>query len=211
MGAAHVYEGMGLLARRRGDPALAAQYHRKALAIYRELGHRTGIRVRALPGPAQALSLSSLGYCLEMLGDVAEAERCHREALAMAREQGATVTMVLCIDGLAGVAAAGGQAERAARLLGSAAAIRTRIGAPLVQPERADVDRAASAPRRSLGGKAFDRAYRHGQALDPGQRNDTGRPLSGGDATVANRLDRLGFEVTPEKLPDWSMDERMER
>jgi predicted ATPase len=166
VGAAHVYEGMGLLARRRGDPALAAQYHRKALAIYRELGHRTGIRVRALPGPAQALSLSSLGYCLEMLGDLAEAERCHREALAMAREYGATLTIVLCIDGLAGVAAAGGQAERAARLLGSAAAIRARIGAPLVQPERADVDRATSAARRALGGKAFDRAYRHGQALD---------------------------------------------
>jgi predicted ATPase len=183
VGAAHVYEGMGLLARRRGDPALAAQYHREALAIYRELGHRTGIRVRALPGPVQALSLSSLGYCQEMLGDLVEAERCHREALAMAREHGATLTIVLCIDGLAGVAAAGGQAERAARLLGSAAAIRARIGAPLVQPERADVDRAASAARRALGGKAFDRAYRHGQALDlDGAMKQAGRPLSSGDS-----------------------------
>jgi hypothetical protein len=35
-----------------------------------------------------------------------------------------------------------------------------------VQPERADVDRATSAARRALGGKAFDRAYRHGQALN---------------------------------------------
>jgi predicted ATPase len=166
VGAAHVYEGMGLLARRRGDPALAARYHRQALTVYRELGHRTGIRVRALPGPVQALSLSNLGYCYEMLGDLAEAERCHREALALAREHGEALSVVLCIDGLASVAAASGQAERAARLLGSAAAIRSRSGTPLVQPERADVERVTAAARRSLGGRAFDRAYRQGQTLD---------------------------------------------
>lgn len=95
----------------------------------------------------------------------AMATQYHREALAMAREHGATLAIVLCIDGLAGVAAAGGQAERAARLLGWTAAIRARIGAPLVQPERADVDRAATAAA-ALGGKAFDRAYRQGHALD---------------------------------------------
>jgi predicted ATPase len=162
--AACAYDGMGLLARRRGDPALAAQYHRKALAIYRELGRRTSTRV--LPGLVQALSLSSLGYCQEMLGDLAEAERCHREALAMARERGATLTIALGIEGLAGVAAARGHAERAARLLGSAAAIRAQMGAPVVQPERADVDRASTSARRALGHKAFDHAYRDGQALD---------------------------------------------
>lgn len=35
--------------------------------------------------------------------------------------------------------------------------------------------------------------------------------MSVGDATVADRLDRLGFEVTPEKRPDGSMDERREQ
>jgi tetratricopeptide (TPR) repeat protein len=162
--AASVYDGMGLLARRRGDPTLAAQHHRKALGIYRELRHHAGTRV--LPGLVQALSLSSLGYCQEMLGDLAEAERCHREALGMAREHGAILTIAVGIEGLAGVAAARGEVERAARLLGSAGAIRAQMGAPLVQPEREDVDRAAKTARRGLGDKAFDHAYRDGQALD---------------------------------------------
>ncbi len=163
VGAAHAYDGMGLLARRRGDPALAAQYHQKALAIYRELGRRTGMR--GLPGLVQALSLSSLGSCKQMLGDLAEAERCHREALAAAREHGAPFTIAFCLEGLAGVAAAGGEAERAARLLGSAAGIRDRMGAPLLQPERGDIDRASETARLTLGDETFERAYQGGRTL----------------------------------------------
>lgn len=162
--AACAYDGMGLLARRRGDPAPAAQYHQKALAIYQELGRRVG--PRALPGVVQAQSLSNLGYSQEMLGDLAGAERSHRQALAMAKERGATSAVALGVEGLAGVAAARGDAKRAARLLGSAAAIRAQLGAPLAEPERADVDRATSAARRVLGTRAFDHAYRDGQALN---------------------------------------------
>lgn len=45
--------------------------------------------------------------------------------------------------------------------------------------------------------------YQHGTRL-------THDDFSGGDATVAARLERLGFEVTrPDRLPTWAPDERM--
>lgn len=45
--------------------------------------------------------------------------------------------------------------------------------------------------------------YQHGSPMSPAD-------FSGGDSTVATRLERLGFEVTrPVSLPDWSVDELM--
>lgn len=45
--------------------------------------------------------------------------------------------------------------------------------------------------------------YQHGVLMTAGM-------FSGGDSTVANRLEKLGFEVTrPMSLPDWSVDELM--
>lgn len=45
--------------------------------------------------------------------------------------------------------------------------------------------------------------HQHGVLMSAGM-------FSGGDSTVANRLEKLGFEVTrPVRLPDWSVDELM--
>jgi 5-methylcytosine-specific restriction protein A len=45
--------------------------------------------------------------------------------------------------------------------------------------------------------------HQHGSPMAPAD-------FSGGDSTVANRLEKLGFEVTrPASLPDWSVDELM--
>lgn len=62
-----------------------------------------------------------------------------------------------------------------------------------------------------LDGKQYDskaiagvaHMYERGALLTAGD-------FSGGDSTVATRLEKLGFEVTrPAKLPDWSVDELM--
>ncbi|WP_300678487.1 HNH endonuclease [Nocardioides sp.] len=62
-----------------------------------------------------------------------------------------------------------------------------------------------------LDGKRYDskaitgvaHRYQHGELLSAGD-------FSGGDSTVANRLEKLGFLVTrPVNLPDWSVDELM--
>ena len=60
-----------------------------------------------------------------------------------------------------------------------------------------------------VGGSLYDskaiagaaHGYQHGTPL-------THAEFSGGDATVANKLEALGFEVTrPDRLPNWTADE----
>jgi hypothetical protein len=71
-------------------------------------------------------------------------------------------------QGIAHAAAAIGeevQAERAARLLGAAMALRERVGVPQGPQRRADVDRAAASLREALGEERWAAAFAAGQAL----------------------------------------------
>jgi len=64
-------------------------------------------------------------------------------------------------------AAAQGQAQRAARLLGSAEALRETIGAPLPVSDRAhyDYDRYAASIRVALGEERMAAAWAEGRAM----------------------------------------------
>src|SRR5437868_6685312 len=68
---------------------------------------------------------------------------------------------------LAAVAGAQGQHERAARLLGAAAAARERLGAGLSESGRPLHERARAAARAALGDKAWAAAWAAGRALPP--------------------------------------------
>lgn len=160
LGAAMAHNGMGTLFRRQGDLDLATGHFENALAIHQEIGGRAGMG--GVPILVQALS--GLGFCKELSGDLVGAERCHREALEAGREH-AVFFAASCIEGLACVAAARGDAQRAAHLLGSAARIRQATGSPLPYPEQADVDRAAAAARLALGDEAFQHACEEGNDL----------------------------------------------
>jgi predicted ATPase len=181
VGASLAYNGLGMLARQRGDLDLASEHHQQAVAILREGSGRTGVGGLA----ALAQSLCCLGWCQQLSGKVALAERCHQEALAAAREHGAPLPIACCIEGLAGVAAAAGDAEQAARLLGAAAAIRNRIGVPLPEPERTDIQLASETARAVLGGEAFARARQQGQTLDLDRLLD--QPAGSGRRTLQAR------------------------
>jgi hypothetical protein len=122
----------------------AAQLGQELGPIFRENRGHAG-----MGGLAQ--SLCCLGWCRQLSGKLAEAERCHQEVLSAAREHGAPLPIARCIQGLASVAAAAGDAEQAARLLGAAAAIRDRIGVPLPEPERTDIEQASETARVVLG------------------------------------------------------------
>ncbi|MEU7281745.1 hypothetical protein AB0A69_23660, partial [Streptomyces sp. NPDC045431] len=68
----------------------------------------------------------------------------------------------LAFEGLAGAHALTGRPSRAARLLGAAARLRERAGAPLPDAERADVDRVTARVRAALGAAEFAAAYASG-------------------------------------------------
>jgi hypothetical protein len=57
------------------------------------------------------------------------------------------------------------QPQRATRLLGAAAALRERIGAPLPPVDRADYDRDVASAHAQLDEVTFDAAWAAGQAL----------------------------------------------
>ena len=73
--------------------------------------------------------------------------------------------MADALDGVAGVAAARGQAERAARLHGAAAALREQLGATVVPWEHPAHERDLAAVRAALEPEAFAAAWAAGAAL----------------------------------------------
>src|SRR5207248_10602551 len=95
-----------------------------------------------------------------------------RESLAIAREIDARGLMASALEGGAAVAAAQGDLEWAARLWGTAQALRAATGAPLAPVYRASYERALATARSQLGEEAFAIALAEGgtmtleQALD---------------------------------------------
>ncbi|MFR9803327.1 hypothetical protein ACL02T_13625 [Pseudonocardia sp. RS010] len=187
-GASFAALARGVDARRRGDLASA----RSVLAPAVEQLVAAGIG-----GLAAALAVQ-LGHTLEQSGELAAADRTHRRALELggaaalpsALEGLACVAVAGAVAGgavaggavpgravpgraVAGGAVAGGTvpgagAERAAQLLGAAAAERDRAGRPADAVEQADRDRAMTACRVLLGDERVARALAEGRRTGPG-------------------------------------------
>jgi hypothetical protein len=120
---------------------------------------------RAMGDPrAVAASLSDLGWVDLGLGDPAAATH-FIEALTALRDLGDRIGVAACLEGLAAVAVAGAQPERAARLLGAAAAVGASIGATVPQADPAAYARMVAAARAALTPAAWDAAWAAGQAL----------------------------------------------
>ncbi|MGW6983825.1 hypothetical protein ACWGE1_31005, partial [Streptomyces sp. NPDC054932] len=153
--------GPALGARRDGDLDAAEARLRPWLDWNRRLGVDIAV----------ALILAQLGYVAESRGDGPLAESLHRDGLAAARRSGDPRALALAFEGLAGAGSvAGDRAEETAALLGTAAALREFLGAPLPPAERHDVDRATARLRAALGDAAFTAAFTRGRALPPEAR-----------------------------------------
>lgn len=154
--------GLALGARRRGDLDTAEALLAPWLRWNRRLGVDSGA----------ALVLAQLGYVAEQRGDARRAEALHRDGLTAALRTGDPRALALALEGLAGAWSAASRHEpdvsrheRAASLLGTAAALRDSAGAPLPRAERVDVDRAAGRARAVLGEEAFTAAFARGRTL----------------------------------------------
>jgi hypothetical protein len=112
-----------------------------------------------------ALALCRLGMVAHAQGDDERAMALYGESLALRRELGDKHGLAECLEGLAGVAVAQRQLERAARLLGAAETLRETTGAPLSPGERVRYDRDVSAVRAGLGEVAFAAARATGKAM----------------------------------------------
>jgi hypothetical protein len=73
--------------------------------------------------------------------------------------------MAKSLEGLAGVLAAQGQPDRAARLFGAAEALREAITTPLPPTDHVGYERSVAATRAALGKADFAAAWAEGRAM----------------------------------------------
>jgi tetratricopeptide (TPR) repeat protein len=116
---------------------------------------------------ALANTLARLGSIECELGRDARAFELFGESLRLGRRFGFVHHLVIPLEGMARAAAAQGRPEWAARLLGTSAALRDEMGAPLTLVAQADHDYALKAARTVLGEDAFAAAWEWGHAMRP--------------------------------------------
>jgi predicted ATPase/transcriptional regulator with XRE-family HTH domain len=143
----------GSLAEDDGDRAGAREEYRLALDSYRRYDDSVGI----------GAALVRLGAVID---DPAEAAACFRESLGRFAAMHYPRGGVSALEGMAAALLDEGLADRAARLLGTAVAIRARLGAPREPTWAAFCARTEDAVRAALGDAAFDTAHGEGRQLD---------------------------------------------
>jgi DNA-binding CsgD family transcriptional regulator/tetratricopeptide (TPR) repeat protein len=179
----------------QGDLAQATVYIERNLTFYRQIGYSkgVGIALNSLGAIAQfqgnwkramacyvesqaicreagdkeqlAVVLHNLGIALLHQGDARQAQTCFAEGLALSREIGLQYGIGMNLAGLAGVAAALGQAERSAHLFGAADNLFYSIGEVVEPQDRVEYDRNAAVARAQLGDQAFALAWNAGRAM----------------------------------------------
>ena len=154
-GSAQTLNCLGDLHRQLGQDIRAQALLEDALALQRRLDSQRGV----------AIVLHNLGHVLCRQKDIERAKACFRESLEIARDWAGEPDVVLGIGGFAGVAAASGQPERAARLLGVVDTMLPVVGYVLEPPDRADYDRIVSETRAQLDDARFQYAWAAGQQL----------------------------------------------
>ena len=153
----YALDHLGRIAYAQAEYAHAEALLVESQALFQELGHLGGV----------ATVLLDLGRVAHTQGDELRAGRQFAEGLELVREfQGSGKRdIAYAFVGLAGVAAAQGQAGRAARLLGAAEAVRESIGFVLPPIYRADYDRDEAAVRAQLDEAVFAAAWAAGRAM----------------------------------------------
>jgi predicted ATPase/transcriptional regulator with XRE-family HTH domain len=153
---AEVANELAELARLCGDAVRAATLLEESIAINRDLGDRQH----------EASALGMMGRLEADRGDLARAVSLLTEALDLFQALRDVIGGAWCLERVAGVVRMAAAPERAARLLGAAAALRDDAGAVAPTPEeRVELAHEAEALREALGHAAYTAAWEEGQAL----------------------------------------------
>jgi non-specific serine/threonine protein kinase len=153
---------MGMVALGRGDYSTASLRLEEARQILSSLGDRRGV----------GKMNTALGDAALNQGDRDAAYSLYEEALKDLKDLEDKWWIAWCLEGMAGVAAAQKQPERAARLFGAAAALREAIGAPRPPAFRSYHECDLAAVRERLGEEGFAAAWEEGRAMTTEQAID---------------------------------------
>ncbi|HEX5414878.1 MAG TPA: tetratricopeptide repeat protein [Chloroflexota bacterium] len=154
-GVASWLANLGMIMLARGDDKRAKELGEESLVIRRSLGYKGGC----------AHSLAILGRIALQQGAYERATVCYKESLTLRQETGEKEGIATALEGLAAVAGMQGQSVSAARLSGSAEALRTLLGAPLTPIDRPSYQQTIAALRAQLGESTFRKAWTEGHAM----------------------------------------------
>jgi predicted ATPase/DNA-binding CsgD family transcriptional regulator len=126
---------------------------------------------------SKAWALSHLARVVACEGDYVKARALYKQCLAIAKQLvGFKLDTPFHLEGLAAVVAAQEELPWAARLWGTAEALREGMGAPIHPIYRVDYERSVAAARTQLGEQAFAAAWAEGRTLTPEQALATHAP-----------------------------------
>jgi predicted ATPase/DNA-binding CsgD family transcriptional regulator len=171
---AAAYVNLGATCYHRGDSDGAARYLAQAQSIASAIGYREGV----------AWSLHFLGAIAAGRGDPAAAAQLS-EALQTHASLGDRWRIASVLETVAASCLVTAAPDRAAELLGAAAAVRQLAGAPVPPVERAAVDAARAQATAALGPESFSRAWDGGRAA----------PMEESVARALAMLDELALEA----------------
>jgi predicted ATPase len=161
-GVAATLMNLGEVTRQQGDPVRASELQTQSLTLYRQLGDLGGV----------SGALLNLGLLMRDCGDYVQATAMLAESLTLSRELGEQVDIAECLEGFAGLAAAQGQAPRAARLAGAAEAVREAANAPLSPADRLRYQRYLSMAEAQVEPQLFAAAWAEGRSFSLQQAID---------------------------------------
>ena len=146
---------MGRIARRKGNYAKAVAFCEESLTMFRTVGGKRYV----------AYALLVTGHTVRLQGDLDRAAGLYRESLALFGETKDKWVATESIEGLALIASAQGNHERAARLLGAGEAARETFGITMPRPEAGDREHFWAAIRERPEGTSFASAWAEGLAM----------------------------------------------
>jgi Tetratricopeptide repeat len=148
---------LGLVALSQSDYGGARPLLEESLAAFRSVGDRRNA----------CKALYAAGDLAGGRRDYARAVMSYEESLHISLDLGVRWFTALCLERLAGVAVATGDPERAARLFGTADAVREAIGAPMPAYFRTLYERDLAVTRARLDEESFRAAWQEGRSMPP--------------------------------------------
>jgi non-specific serine/threonine protein kinase len=146
---------LGELARIEGDYDRAAEAYEECLNLCREIGNKQ----------REAFAIGNLGLVDQHRGDYELAESRMIESLILCNDLNSKYPIAMRLAFLSGPAAARGNPERAAQLLGASDALLKAMGLGLQVADQPEIDRYEAAARERLDEEAFKSAWKKGQAM----------------------------------------------
>jgi DNA-binding CsgD family transcriptional regulator/tetratricopeptide (TPR) repeat protein len=142
------------LAREAGDLQSAVELYERSLVLLRAADDQWGV----------ANSLANLGHVMLAFGEPARAHDYFRQALEVRVRLGNLLGVAECLEGFA-AAAVDDQPRHAVVLLGAAAELRERAGAPVPASEQVRYDELLERARHQQPDESFAAAWAGGRTL----------------------------------------------